>query len=79
VNHPGKAFSFEQIRGLGWQDAVRLPIDIYAIRSLIQRLRAKLRAVNAPVTIHAVRSFGFRLEPAAEHGSREDRSSRLAT
>ena len=43
-----------------------LPIDIYSIRSLIQRLRAKLRAVAAPDMIAPVRSFGFRLERGAD-------------
>ncbi len=58
-----QALSFEEIRRLGWGDEVQMPIDIYAIRSLIQRLRAKLRAAGASSTIVPVRSFGFRLEP----------------
>jgi DNA-binding response OmpR family regulator len=58
----GRAFSFEEIRRLGWGEVSHVPIDIYSIRSLIQRLRAKLRAVGAPDTIVPVRSFGFRLE-----------------
>ena len=62
VNGRGRAFSFEKIRRLGWGEGTNIPIDIYSIRSLIQRLRAKLRAVGAPDTIAPVRSFGFRLE-----------------
>ncbi|TMK55745.1 MAG: helix-turn-helix domain-containing protein [Actinobacteria bacterium] len=46
--------------------STNIPIDIYSIRSLIQRLRAKLRAVAAPDTIAPVRSFGFRLEQGAD-------------
>ncbi|MDP9299935.1 MAG: winged helix-turn-helix domain-containing protein [Actinomycetota bacterium] len=62
VHGRGRAFSFEEIRRLAWGEATNVPIDIYSIRSLIQRLRAKLRAVAAPDTIAPVRSFGFRLE-----------------
>jgi DNA-binding response OmpR family regulator len=66
VHGRGRAFSFGEIRRLGWSEATHVPIDIYSIRSLIQRLRAKLRAVAAPDTIAPVRSFGFRLEQVAD-------------
>lgn len=66
AHRSGTAFSFEEIRRLGWGEAAHVPIDIYSIRSLIQRLRAKLRAVGAPDTIVPVRSFGFRLEQGAD-------------
>ena len=62
ANEPDRALSFAEIRRLGWGDDVQLPLDIYAIRSLIQRLRAKIRAVGAPATIVPVRGFRFRLE-----------------
>ena len=62
ANEPGRALSFGEIRRLGWGDDVQLPLDIYAIRSLIQRLRAKLRAVGANARIAPVPSFGFRFE-----------------
>ncbi len=80
VHRRGTAFSFEEIRRLGWGDAVHVPIDIYSIRSLIQRLRAKLRALGAPDGIVPVRSFGFRLEhrvddPARGTGGRESGTS----
>jgi DNA-binding response OmpR family regulator len=80
VNGSGRAFSFEEIRRLGWGEASHVPIDIYSIRSLIQRLRAKLRAVAAPDTIAPVRSYGFRLEQglnaaAAGTFSRSSRAS----
>jgi len=66
VHGRGRAFSFEEIRRLGWAEGTNIPIDIYSIRSLIQRLRAKLRAVAAPDMIAPVRSFGFRLERGAD-------------
>ena len=80
VHGRGRAFSFEEIRRLGWAEGTNIPIDIYSIRSLIQRLRAKLRAVAAPDMIAPVRSFGFRLEhrvddPARGTGARESGTS----
>ena len=80
VNGRGRAFSFEEIRRLGWGEASHVPIDIYSIRSLIQRLRAKLRAVAAPNTIAPVRSYGFRLErgPDAAATGTAHRSSRAS-
>ena len=79
VNGRGRAFSFEEIRRLGWGEASHVPIDIYSIRSLVQRLRAKLRAVAAPDTIAPVRSYGFRLEhgpdAAANGGASRSRAS----
>lgn len=80
VNASGRAFSFEEIRRLGWGEASHVPIDIYSIRSLIQRLRAKLRAVAAPDTIAPVRSYGFRLErgPDAAATGTAYRSSRAS-
>jgi DNA-binding response OmpR family regulator len=62
VADPPRALSFRQLRRLGWGDGPELPVDAYSVRSLIQRLRAKLRAVEAPVGIAAVRGFGFRVE-----------------
>jgi len=80
VNGRDRAFSFEEIRRLGWGEAGNVPIDIYSIRSLIQRLRAKLRAVAAPDTIAPVRSYGFRLEhgPDAAVTGSAGRSSRAS-
>ena len=82
VHGRGRAFSFEEIRRLGWGEGTNIPIDIYSIRSLIQRLRAKVRAVAAPDTIAPVRSFGFRLErgtgDAAGGTGRRPRGTSLA-
>ncbi|MDP9330242.1 MAG: winged helix-turn-helix domain-containing protein [Actinomycetota bacterium] len=63
LSEPRRALSFRDIRRVGWGESLELPLDIYSVRSLIQRLRAKLRALEAPETIEAVRGFGFRAEP----------------
>jgi DNA-binding winged helix-turn-helix (wHTH) protein len=60
---PRRALSFRDIRRVGWGELPELPLDVYSVRSLIQRLRAKLRAMEALETIEAVRGFGFRAQP----------------
>ena len=57
---PGRAWSFRDLRRAGWGDAGEMPVDPYTVKALIQRLRAKLQAADAGVTIEAVRGFGFR-------------------
>jgi DNA-binding response OmpR family regulator len=57
---PGHAWSFRDLRRAGWGDAAEMPVDPYTVKALIQRLRAKLQAADAHVTIEAVRGFGFR-------------------
>ena len=57
---PGRAWSFRDLRRVGWGDAGEMPVDPYTVKALIQRLRAKLQAAEAGVTIEAVRGFGFR-------------------
>jgi DNA-binding response OmpR family regulator len=72
MTRPGRAWSFADLRRAGWGQGPQLFSDDQTVRALVQRLRKKLRAVGAPVTIEAVRSFGFRAEvrpggtPAAE-------------
>jgi DNA-binding response OmpR family regulator len=58
---PGRAMSFGELRRAGWGDGQEMPVDPYTVKALIQRLRAKLIAVSAPMSIEAVRGFGFRL------------------
>ena len=58
---PETARSFRDLRRAGWGDGPDLPFDIYPVRSLIQRLRVKLRAAEAPIRIEAVRGYGFRI------------------
>jgi DNA-binding response OmpR family regulator len=60
---PRPALCYRDLRRIGWGDGPQLPLDAYSVRSLIQRLRAKLKAVRAPLTICAIRGFGFRAEP----------------
>jgi len=64
---PGRAFSFRALRRIGWDDACELPIDPYAVKAAIQRLRVKLEVAGAPVAIEAVPGYGFRLMSA--HGT----------
>ncbi len=59
------ALSYRDLRRIGWGDGPELPLDAYSVRSLIQRLRAKLKAVGAPFTVSAIRGFGFRAESLA--------------
>jgi Transcriptional regulatory protein, C terminal len=72
---PSRALGYSELRRLGWGDEPHQALDVYSIRSLVQRLRAKLRAAGAPVTIVAVRGFGFR----AERGERPDGEGRVVS
>jgi two-component system response regulator MtrA len=62
LSPPGRAISFQELRGYGWGDGPDLPADVYSVRALVQRLRAKLEVARADVSIQAVRGFGFRAE-----------------
>ena len=61
----GRALSFQELRACGWGDGPELPADVYSVRALVQRLRAKLQAAGAEVAIEAVRGYGFRAATAA--------------
>jgi DNA-binding response OmpR family regulator len=63
VARPGRAWSFSDLRGAGWDDELRLRADVDAIRALVQRLRSKLKTRGVPLAIEAVRGFGFRASP----------------
>lgn len=58
----GRAWSFRELRHAGWGDGAPVPDDIHAVRSVVQRIRTKLRSADATAWISSVRSFGFRLE-----------------
>ena len=60
LSPPGRAISFRELRSTGWGDSPEIPADIYSVRALVQRLRAKLQVADAPLTIEAIRGFGFR-------------------
>jgi DNA-binding response OmpR family regulator len=62
ASHPQSARSFRELRRAGWGEGPDLPFDIYPVRSLVQRLRLKLRAADAPIRIEAVRGYGYRVE-----------------
>ena len=57
---PGRAWSFRDLRRVGWGDGPEIPVDPYTVKALVQRLRAKLSAADAGIAIEAVRGFGFR-------------------
>lgn len=70
----GRALSFRELRATGWGDAPELPADVYSVRALVQRLRAKLKVAGAELSIEAVRGFGFRAAlPATPIGREEGR------
>ena len=56
----GRAISFQELRSIGWGELPELPADVYSVRALIQRLRAKLQVAKADVEIEAIRGYGFR-------------------
>jgi DNA-binding response OmpR family regulator len=60
LSPPGRAISFRELRASCWGDAPELPADVYSVRALVQRLRAKLQVADAQVTIESIRGFGFR-------------------
>ena len=63
---PGRAWSFEELRRAGWGKGAADGIDVYAVRSVVQRLRRKLRKAGVPASISSVRGFGFRFDPVHE-------------
>ena len=76
LSPPGRAISFRELRASCWGDSPELLADIYSVRALVQRLRAKLQVADAHLTIEAIRGFGFRAVPSnAGHrsGGREAR------
>jgi DNA-binding response OmpR family regulator len=58
-----RARSFQEIRAAAWRDAGDFTGDVFSVRSVIQRLRRKLKQAGAPVRIESVRGFGFQLIP----------------
>ena len=61
TSHPQTARSFTDLRRAGWGEGPDFPFDIYPVRSLVQRLRVKLRAAEAPIRIEAIRGYGYRI------------------
>ena len=67
LSSPGRAISFRELRASCWGDAPELPADVYSVRALVQRLRAKLQVADSRVTIESIRGFGFRAAPPGVH------------
>ena len=67
VAEPGRAWSYRELREAGWGPLPDLGDDPYVVRSVIQRVRRKLRDAGADVRIEPVRGFGLRLmtDPAS--------------
>jgi DNA-binding response OmpR family regulator len=60
---PGRAWSFGDLRTVGWGEGPAIDGDPQMVRALVQRLRKKLDAAGVQICVEAVRSFGFRAEP----------------
>jgi hypothetical protein len=62
---PGRAWSYGELRCAGWGGGLPpSPDDVHTVRSVIQRLRRRLRDAAVPRRIQSVRRFGYRLETA---------------
>lgn len=64
---PRRAWSFRDLRRIGWADEPDIGLDMCSLRAMMQRLRLKLRSAGMPLQIEAVRGYGFRF---GEEGSR---------
>jgi DNA-binding response OmpR family regulator len=72
ASEPGRAWSHRELRRAGWGEAPDLPDDVFAVRSVLQRIRRKLWALDVEVRIEAIRGFGFRLETAGPGPARSE-------
>lgn len=63
-SEPGRACSFRELRVAGWGPGPDYEMDVFAVRSAIQRIRAKLRAAGVRIRVQSVRAYGFRWDPA---------------
>lgn len=73
LSPPGRAISFRELRASCWGDSPELAADIYSVRALVQRLRAKLQVADAHLTVEAIRGFGFRAVPSSVRRGSESR------
>ena len=76
LSPPGRALSFRELRASCWGDAPEIPADVYSVRALVQRLRAKLQVADAKVTIESIRGFGFRATRSGVDDGSERRQER---
>ncbi|MEX0754061.1 MAG: winged helix-turn-helix domain-containing protein [Actinomycetota bacterium] len=61
ASEPDRAWSFPDLRATGWGPATPTRDDLVTVRSVVQRLRNKLRVAGVLARIETVRGFGFRL------------------
>ncbi|MGH3346524.1 MAG: winged helix-turn-helix domain-containing protein [Nocardioides sp.] len=59
VDPPRRMWTYRQLHDRAWEDAYLT--GPAAVQSVIKRLRRKLRAANASLSVEAVRGLGFRL------------------
>ena len=79
LSPPGRALSFRDLRAEGWGEGPEIPADIYSVRALVQRLRAKLHVGNLDLILESVRGFGFRaIMPSLEDAGSTRRLQRGA-
>jgi Response regulators consisting of a CheY-like receiver domain and a winged-helix DNA-binding domain len=60
LSPPGRAISYRDLRSIGWGEGPEISADIYSVRALVQRIRAKLQVAGADISIEAVKGFGLR-------------------
>jgi DNA-binding response OmpR family regulator len=64
ASSPGRAWTYRQLHERAWEEPYFT--GPAALQSVIKRLRAKLRQLDPPLHIHAVRGLGFRLAMSSE-------------
>jgi DNA-binding response OmpR family regulator len=69
LSPPGRAISYRELRRVGWGETLEISADIYSVRALVQRLRAKLQVAHAEISIEAVRGYGLRAVIEAKESS----------
>jgi DNA-binding response OmpR family regulator len=62
ASEPGAAWTFRDLRRAGWGDSQECCDDVMPVRSVVQRIRTKLRSESIPARVQSVRGYGFRLE-----------------
>jgi DNA-binding winged helix-turn-helix (wHTH) protein len=78
----GRALSFRELGDLVWGHQSELQPDVAMVRSLVQRLRAKLAVSGCGNVIESVRGYGFRfsaLSSEAPHPRDEEQLTVLSS
>lgn len=76
---PGRAWSFQELRAAGSGPASPARGDVVSVRSIVQRLRSKLRVARVRVQIPSIRGLGYRLtiQPPAPRSVPDQGRSKL--